>query len=279
MNRSESVQELAAALAKAQAAMKPAEKDGENPHFKSRFASLASIWDACRGPLTSNGLAVIQAPIRGEDGVLELSTTLVHSSGQWCESRLPLPCDARNAQAVGSAVSYMRRYALAAMVGVVADDDDDGSDAVAAMQRRPAESARRPEPRRPDPMPPREPEDPDVEFRRYVERAMANWEKFEPFGESESRRARELRLANHVITAAIEDGKVAEAAVWKPGTQARSPGATWDALQYLHRENRTWLMAETLKYLREKSSVAKATATAGPPEVAADGMAPDVLEN
>lgn len=115
---------LAAALAKAQAAMPNASKDATNPHFKSRYADLASIWDACRKPLTENGLAVIQAPVSAEPGYVGLTTTLLHSSGEWISETVGAPLTQNTAQSVGSALTYLRRYALAAMVGVAPDDDD-----------------------------------------------------------------------------------------------------------------------------------------------------------
>ena len=85
MNTSEQINELAGALAKAQGTIKSAVKDAENPHFRSKYADLASVWDACRKALTDNGLSVIQAP-RGvvtEMGwTVEVETRLMHSSGQ-----------------------------------------------------------------------------------------------------------------------------------------------------------------------------------------------------
>lgn len=122
--QSENIGELAAALSKAQAAMPNASKDATNPHFKSRYADLASIWDACRKPLTDNGLAVIQAPVAAEPGYVGLTTTLLHASGQWIAETVSAPLTQNTAQSIGSALTYLRRYALAAMVGVAPDDDD-----------------------------------------------------------------------------------------------------------------------------------------------------------
>lgn len=117
------MKELATALAKAQGAMKPAAKDSMNPHFKNKYADLASVWEACREPLSKNGLSVVQVPeFEGESGWLR--TILMHSSGESIESRFPLRPQQQTAQGLGSAISYARRYTLAAMVGVVAEDDD-----------------------------------------------------------------------------------------------------------------------------------------------------------
>lgn len=123
MNKSETIGALAEALAKAQAEMSFAKKDSENPFFKSKYSDLASCWEACREPLTKNGLAVIQPTSLSEAGVV-VETTLAHSSGEWISSCLLMPLAKRDAQAVGSAITYGRRYALSAMVGLVSDDDD-----------------------------------------------------------------------------------------------------------------------------------------------------------
>lgn len=116
---------LAAALAKAQGAMGSARKDSENPHFKSRYADLASIWDACRAPLSANGLAVMQRVKMDAAGVI-ITTMLVHSSGEWVKDACLFPLAQRTIQVVGSTITYGRRYALAALVGVAPDEDDDG---------------------------------------------------------------------------------------------------------------------------------------------------------
>lgn len=123
---SESIAELAAALAKAQAEMLNAVEDKGNPHFKSSYASLGSVWNACRGALTKNGLSVVQTAI-GCDEIL-LVTTLMHSSGQFIKSVLPIQQKGQKIapQALGSAITYMRRYALSAIVGVAPGEDDDG---------------------------------------------------------------------------------------------------------------------------------------------------------
>ena len=128
--------ELAAALAKAQATMKPAAMDRKNTHLNSKYSTLTAVWDACREALTANGLAVVQMPMMAEEGWLGLETRLMHSSGQQVSSvfkapiQIPLNREGKptltEVQAYGSAITYMRRYALASMVGVVADEDGDG---------------------------------------------------------------------------------------------------------------------------------------------------------
>jgi hypothetical protein len=124
MTTSEQIADLAAALVKAQAEMKPAAKESKNDHFKSKYADFSSVWEACRGPLTTHGIAVLQEVTLTEPGVC-VSTRLLHSSGQWIQFEpLTVPVGKRDAHGVGSATSYGKRYALSAAVGVVAEDDD-----------------------------------------------------------------------------------------------------------------------------------------------------------
>jgi hypothetical protein len=114
---------LAAALAKAQAEIEGASKDKLNPHFKSRYADLASVWDACRSPLTGNGLSVVQVPMASGPTVTVV-TMMMHSSGEWLRGDLTMTAQQNTPQSVGSAITYARRYALAAMAGVAPEDDD-----------------------------------------------------------------------------------------------------------------------------------------------------------
>jgi hypothetical protein len=129
------VKELATAMAKAQGEVKAALKDAENAAFKqgtkvSKYADLTSVWDACRAALTKNGLSVIQRPEFDESGMW-LETMLLHSSGENIVGRYPLRPQQQTPQGYGSALTYARRYSLAAMVGVVVDEDDDGNAASA----------------------------------------------------------------------------------------------------------------------------------------------------
>lgn len=133
MNSSENINELATAMAKFQAEVKPALKGSTNPYFKSKYADLQSCWDAAREALTKNGLSVIQGGppylvLPANNGeVVTVCTRLLHSSGQWIESSLTMKPAKADPQGVGSAVTYARRYALAAILGLVADEDDDGN--------------------------------------------------------------------------------------------------------------------------------------------------------
>ena len=129
MKTSDTLAEISGALAKAQAVVKGAAKDTANPFYKSTYADLASTWDACREAITSNGLAVVQAPSSGDDGAVCVTTRLVHSSGEWMQTTLCCRPAKNDAQGLGSVITYLRRYSLAAMVGV-APEDDDGEGAV-----------------------------------------------------------------------------------------------------------------------------------------------------
>lgn len=123
MQTSEQINEIATALAKAQGEITGALKDSANPFFKSKYADLASCWDACRAPLSANGLSIVQ--ITGfTDSLMVLTTRLMHASGQWIESHIPVKPKDESPQAMGSALTYARRYALTAMVGVAQVDDD-----------------------------------------------------------------------------------------------------------------------------------------------------------
>lgn len=125
METSENIKDLATALAKAQGEVEGAVKGKANPAFKSKYADLASVWDACRVALTGNGLSVIQSPgelIEGKS--MAMTTMLMHSSGQWVRDRLTIPLGKIDAHGYGSATTYARRFALAAFVGVAPEDDD-----------------------------------------------------------------------------------------------------------------------------------------------------------
>jgi len=114
---------LFAALAKAQSQMAGAAKDSVNPHFKSHYADLASCWDACRKPLTDNQLTILQ-PVKADGVNVTVTTILAHSSGEWISESLTMTAGANTPQAIGSTITYGRRYGLCAMVGIAPEDDD-----------------------------------------------------------------------------------------------------------------------------------------------------------
>lgn len=151
MSQSEKLAELAKALAKAQSEMAAALKSSENPHFRSKYADLSAVFDACKEALNKNGFAIVQRVENDPNGAC-VETMLLHSSGEFVSSKCWLPVGQKTAQAYGSALTYARRYGLSSLAGVYADDgsDDDGNAASA-----PAQYAPRPTPtpmQRPAPM-------------------------------------------------------------------------------------------------------------------------------
>ena len=125
MNKSESIKELAAALAKAQGEMRGAVKDSANPFFKSTYADLSSVVDAIRSAFASNGLSYIQSVEPSDKDEVRVETTLLHASGEWIAcGMLALPVSKHDAQGFGSALTYARRYSLSAAVGIAPEDDD-----------------------------------------------------------------------------------------------------------------------------------------------------------
>lgn len=143
--QSESINELMGALAKAQGEMCNAIKDSANPFFKSKYADLSSVWNACRGPLSKNGLAIVQT-IQQREGGEVLHTLLGHASGQWISSIMPIKSKSESKgsndiQQLGSALTYLRRYSLSAIVGIAPDDDDDGNTATSYHNKPKAQAA------------------------------------------------------------------------------------------------------------------------------------------
>lgn len=126
--RSEDITDLAKALSAMQAKGLAASKDSTNPHFNRTYADIGSCWDAIREPLTENGLSIVQTLKIHDfaDGkpVCVLITTMMHTSGQWLSSELPLMVSQMTSQGQGSAITYARRYALAALTGIYQVDDD-----------------------------------------------------------------------------------------------------------------------------------------------------------
>lgn len=127
--QSENINELAAALSKAQGSMQNAVMNRTNPHFKSKYADLSSVLDAIRAPLSASGLAVVQT-MQASEGRLVLRTTLMHASGQFVSTEYPLP-SSQKPHEMGSALTYARRYSLAALICNASDEDDDGNAAMA----------------------------------------------------------------------------------------------------------------------------------------------------
>ena len=137
MKQSESIKELATALATFQGEITSVNKDSVNPFFKMKYASLNSIWEHIREPLSKYGLSVIQG---GEpdlsDNHVVINTLLLHASGEWILSSLPIKPVKDDPQGIGSAITYARRYGLSAILGLVADEDDDGEVAQARQTEK-----------------------------------------------------------------------------------------------------------------------------------------------
>lgn len=136
---SPSIAALAAALSKAQGSIEAAKKDTKNEFFKAKYADLSSVWEACRAALSQNGLAVVQTTKPSEIGIVVVST-LIHSSGEWMRGELFIKPVKSDPQGIGSAITYARRYALAALVGV-APEDDDGEGAMGRKNKTPVTGA------------------------------------------------------------------------------------------------------------------------------------------
>lgn len=123
-SQSDQINEIAKAMIKVQGILKPAPKDSTNPYYNSTYSDLTSVWNACREALTSNDICVIQRPFGDTHGNIGVNCLLIHSSGQWLSSSLYAKLSKNDPQIVGSAITYFRRYSLAAMVGIVQEDDD-----------------------------------------------------------------------------------------------------------------------------------------------------------
>lgn len=138
MNMSDTISELATALAKAQGQIESASKDKSNPAFKSKYADINSLRDVIRQPLADNDLSVVQLP-RMNGHYVEVETMLLHKSGEFIAETLRMPLGEKmNAHGVGSALTYCRRYSLSAMLNLAAEDDD--GNAAADLSSQPSRS-------------------------------------------------------------------------------------------------------------------------------------------
>lgn len=135
---SATIGQLVEALAKARKAFKPIVKGETNPFFKSKYADLATVIDATKDGLSDNGLVVFQPPVYGRDGAVQVVTILAHSSGEWIKSILDMPVSKTDAQGVGSAITYGRRYAYSGVLSVASEEDDDANAAVSGEYKKTA---------------------------------------------------------------------------------------------------------------------------------------------
>jgi len=142
MNRSESIGNLGKALAKAQTQLTNVKVDSQNPHFKSRYASLTAVNETVLPILSANGIAVLQGVSSPDVKCVGVSTTFIHGeSGEWWTEELFLPPTKVDPQGFGSAITYGRRYLLMAMAGVATDDDDANEASKPQPQRQPQPQA------------------------------------------------------------------------------------------------------------------------------------------
>lgn len=152
MKRSETIGELVKALAQAQGEFTPALKSGLNPHLKNKYATLDAVIAVIRKPLCKNGLSFVQPFSDDGEGVYTLETLLFHESGEWIGSEAVVPRMAENRgvnalQAFGGSLTYMRRYSLAALLGISSEEDADGSGGTTREKKtvtKPAQKSTRP---------------------------------------------------------------------------------------------------------------------------------------
>lgn len=123
MNLEHSTPELFHSLAKMQGEVENATKGSVNPHFKSRYADLAEVLNTVRPVLAANGLSVVQSP-SFEDGACHVTTTIAHSGGGYISGKMSCIPAKQDAQGIGAATTYLRRYSLAAVCGIAQEDDD-----------------------------------------------------------------------------------------------------------------------------------------------------------
>lgn len=133
---------IAKALVQALPKIEAAKKESVNPHLRNKYADLLSVTETARGPLATSGIVIMQ-PVSSSPGQATVTTILLHESGQWMASELSLKPQKDDPQGVGSAITYARRYGLAGMLGMVADEDDDGNTASGVTSGSPQSSKAR----------------------------------------------------------------------------------------------------------------------------------------
>lgn len=137
--QSESIVNIAKAMIDFNSKVGTIKKDGMNPHFKSKFATLESIISGIKKPLQESKLSYVQMP-SGENCLV---TILMHETGEFMQSSVKMEPKTNDPQGQGSAITYMRRYSLSAMLGLATEDDDDGN--AATKPGKPTGSAAAPE--------------------------------------------------------------------------------------------------------------------------------------
>lgn len=145
MKTSDTITKIAPALLAAQKAITFAAKNSVNPHFRNAYADLPAVIDSIKDSLNTNGIVFLQSGSPSADGCLHLTTRLLHESGEWVEDTATCPLPKADPQGFGSAMTYLRRYSLAAICGLY-QDDDDGEGAKPLPGQKPAASAAKPAP-------------------------------------------------------------------------------------------------------------------------------------
>ena len=135
INKSESIANLVKALSALQGELKDADKNALNPHFKSKYADLSEVLGNLRPLLAKNQLALSQFP-SFENGIVSVTSLLAHASGEWIESTASAPATKQDVQGVGSAITYLKRYSAAAIVGMASADQDDDGNSVSVIPQK-----------------------------------------------------------------------------------------------------------------------------------------------
>lgn len=138
MKHSESVSKIALALVAVAQEIENPTKNAANPHFKSRYADLAEIINTSREVLAKHGLVVVQSPGM-EDGDCTVESLVLHNSGEWIQGVARSPLQKNDPQGVGSAITYLRRYSLAALLGLAQEDDDGNAGSAVGRDQRTGE--------------------------------------------------------------------------------------------------------------------------------------------
>ena len=135
MEKSESIKNIAVAMCEVQASMESASKSSDNPFFNSKYADLSEVLRCIKGIIPSKNLSFMQMP-SFESGVVSVETIVMHSTGEWISSTSSSPISKSNPQGVGDAITYLRRYSLAAIFGLAQQDDDGNSNSEQAPKNK-----------------------------------------------------------------------------------------------------------------------------------------------
>lgn len=206
LEHSENIGELAKSLATATGKFKAVKKDSVNPFFKSKYADLAAVIEATYEALAQNGLAAVQSPLTNGDKA-GVTTMLIHSSGQWMRGDLLLPVAKGDAQGIGSAITYARRYSLQSFLNVAAEADDDAN--AAAGKETEAKAATMPRP----PKKANGEDNPSTTFSKHF------WATAKKNGKTEAQVREFFGSLGFEHTAEVNPEKYAECYAWAEGTR------------------------------------------------------------